>query len=46
MVRDDPAYADDTALAVAEFIREGLTVERVTWAEMHRRMAANTTVSP
>lgn len=38
MVVDDPEYPEDTALSVADFIREGLTIERVTWTEMRERM--------
>jgi hypothetical protein len=37
-VTDDPGDEHDTAKLVAEWIRMGRTVERVTVEEMHRRM--------
>lgn len=37
-VRDDPKFPKDTAKMVAEWIREGRTVQRMTWAEAHAAM--------
>lgn len=41
VVVDDPAYAKDTANDVAEFIRHGLIVERVTAEEVRQHFAAD-----
>jgi hypothetical protein len=37
-VRDDPRYTAHTAETVAEWIKEGRTVQRMTWAEAHAAM--------
>lgn len=37
-VRDDPQFASDTAKTVADWIREGRTVRRMTWDEMRAAM--------
>lgn len=33
-VRDDPELASDTAKRVAEWIKEGRTIQRLSWNEM------------
>lgn len=40
-VRDDPKFSKDTANLVSEWIREGRTIKRMTWAEMHAAMSNN-----
>lgn len=37
-VRDDPRFPADTAKTVAEWIREGRAVQRMTWDQAHAAM--------
>ena len=38
VVVDDPKYPKDTARSVSDFIKDGLTVERVTMAVMREKL--------